>query len=79
MTEVSWLRCEISDGMFSDEVIVTARSVGGEDVAVFVPRSAVRDERVSVRAFPRDGDTIAILPDESRTVVAVSPSHLHPA
>jgi hypothetical protein len=76
-----WLKCKIEKGMFSDEFTVTVKSRSGEPIAVFVPKAAADDQndRVQVRAFERQGKTIAILPDEHQSVVDVDASDLQPA
>ena len=52
--EYRWLQCEISKGMFSDEVTVRIASTGGQTVAVFVPKSQTP---VSVAATDIHGET----------------------
>jgi hypothetical protein len=76
-----WLKCTISNGMFSDEFTVTVHSRNGDPIAVFVPRQAADDEnkRVKVKTFEREGRTIAVLPDEHQSVVDVKDSDLQPA
>jgi hypothetical protein len=76
-----WLKCEISKGMFSDEVTVKVQDAGGEPVAVFVPKNQVRVDQptVSVRMYEGYGKTFAILPDERHTAVAVTSSDLQTA
>ncbi len=76
-----WLRCTIDKGMFSDEVTVTVLTRSGESVAVFVPRKEAddRNNRVRVNAFEANGDCVAVLPDDRRSVVDVDASDLLPA
>ena len=76
-----WLKCKIDKGMFSDEFTVTVQSRSGENIAVFVPKQAVDDLKnlVRVNAFHEQGRTIAVLPDEHRSVVDVKDADIHPA
>ena len=76
-----WLRCKIDKGMFSDEFTVTVQSRSGEAIAVFVPKQAADDQKnlVQVKAFEDEGKTIAVLPDEHRSVVDVRDCDLQPA
>lgn len=73
-----WLKCKIDKGMFSDELTVTVHSKTGEAVAVFVPRQSadLQKSRVRVNAFEQTGGTVAILPDEHRSMVDVSAEDL---
>lgn len=76
-----WLNCEITKGMFSDEVTVVIRAHDGEKVAAFVPRDRVDGHveergRVKVRVFENVGRRFAVLPNESQTVVDVDDSQL---
>lgn len=75
-----WLKCKIDKGMFSDEFTVTVHSRTGEAIAVFVPKGDADDQqnRVRVRTFEQQGNTIAILPDEHQSVVDVVSSDLQP-
>lgn len=76
-----WLKCEISKGMFSDEVTVKVRDLQGASIAVFVPKNKVKEEQrvVSVRAFEGQGKTFAVLPDDRHTSIAVSATDLQTA
>lgn len=73
-----WLKCNISQGMFSDEFTVVVRTHRGEDFSVFVPREAAdaQANRVRVRAEEHNGMAIAVLPDENQSVVQVPSSDL---
>lgn len=81
MAAVSWLVCEISEGMFSDEVTVKVQSSSGDAIAVFVPKAKVQREppRVSVLKIASNNNVYAILPDDQGTAVAVPDAALQPA
>lgn len=76
-----WLKCKVDKGMFSDEFTVTVHTAAGETIAVFVPKSSADDRKnlVQVKAFEQQGKTIAVLPDEHRSVIDVSAADLQPA
>jgi hypothetical protein len=76
-----WLKCKVVKGMFSDELTVVVRTLGGEDVAVFVPRDQVQEGsgRVKVRVSEASGHTMAVLPDANQSVIDVNASQLTPA
>jgi len=76
-----WLKCKIDKGMFSDEFTVTVHTAAGEAIAVFVPKQAADDQKnlVQVKAFEKQGKTIAILPDEHQSVIDVNIADLQPA
>lgn len=73
-----WLKCQVTKGMFSDELTVTVCTRSGEKVAVFVPKDAaeVREGRVKVRVAEQAGGSIALLPDEHQSIVEVHRSDL---
>lgn len=73
-----WLKCTVTKGMFSDEFTVSVRTRSGETVSVFVPKHAAEEDRgrVKVRVAEREGQTVALLPDEHRSVVDVESSDL---
>jgi hypothetical protein len=76
-----WLKCEIQNGMFSDEVTVRVTSAKGEAIAVFVPKGKVQSDHqaVRVRSFVASGYTFAELPDDRGTTLSVRASDLQPA
>lgn len=74
-----WLRCEVRKGMFSDEMVVVIKVQSGEVASFFVPRESVlgnenQEGRVKVRTFKEKSGALAIVPNESQTVVAVDES-----
>ena len=75
------LKCEISRGMFSDEVTVKVRDVSGASIAVFVPRDKVNEKEkvVFVSAYEGNGKTFAVLPDDRHTSITVQQADLQPA
>ncbi len=77
----NWLKCTVSKGMFTDERTVTVRTRGGELISVFVPIDAADEThgRVKVRVAERGGYSMALLPDEHRSVIDVESSDLVPA
>lgn len=44
MNESHWLRCEISDGQFSDEIVVKGKTSNGEGFSLFTTEKFVRFE-----------------------------------
>lgn len=76
-----WLKCEIAKGMFSDEFTVIVRTLGGEKVSVFVPKTDAQEQqrRVRVRVAELQGRAFAWLPDEHQSVVAVDSADLQKA
>jgi hypothetical protein len=76
-----WLNCEITKGMFSDELTVRVRDAAGASIAVFVPRNKVSEERraVSVRAIQTEDKIFAVLPDERHTSISVPVADLQQA
>ncbi len=80
MSEVKGIACEISKGMFSDEVVVRIH-VRGQDVSFFVPSEFVRRDgessgRLSVQVVRNESQPWAIVPNESRTTIPVSEGDL---
>lgn len=76
-----WLKCQVTKGMFSDELTVTISTRSGEKIAVFVPKSAAEEQsgRVRVRVAERSGHSFAWLPDEHQSVVDVRACDIQPA
>ncbi|MEX2212618.1 MAG: hypothetical protein WD768_00725 [Phycisphaeraceae bacterium] len=66
-----WLKCDISEGMFSDE-----RAVTYGDMSVFVPEDSVDNEAVKVMTFEDEGGIFAVLPTSDRAIIAVKKSDL---
>ncbi len=72
--EERWLRCQLDEGMFSDEIAVTYPPKGRWQKSVFVERGAVKGGagdvgKVRVAVLRRDGAIIAILPTPERDIV----------
>lgn len=67
----NWLKCEIGDGMFSDE-----KSVSYDKMSVFVPDNAVDQGAVRVMIFEDRGSTFAVLPSSDRTIIPVRKADL---
>jgi len=57
-----WLKCKIEPGMFSSEAVIAVSTAYGRTLRFFVPREAVRENRVRVRIV-RGG--IVTLPTEN--------------
>jgi hypothetical protein len=70
------LRCDIRDGMFSDEVSATFRTANGEQVSVFAPRDRVSGDGLRVMAFSRQGRWWIVLPTPEHQTVAVDQDQL---
>jgi len=84
----SWLRCSVSQGMFSDELAVTIPNALDEEdtTSVFVPLDLVRrpnppqtEGHVKVRAYLQNSIWWAILPTEYGLAIPVRDSDLVPA
>ena len=73
------LRCQVSNGMFSNERAITCQSLAGE-ISVFVPKEAVHENNgsstVRVYAFRSPQAWGAILPTEDSLVIAVDQHEL---
>jgi hypothetical protein len=72
-----WLKCQVSKGMFSDELTVKY----GDKDSVFVHKSQIRggaekQGQVRVYYFRSNGTTWAVLPSEAQAVVAVEEGDL---
>jgi hypothetical protein len=72
--EERWLRCQLDEGMFSDEIAVTYPPQGKWQKSVFVERSAVKGGagdvgKVRVVIARSDGTIIAVLPSPNRDIV----------
>ena len=72
-----WLKCQIDQGMFSDEFAVTYPVTGNASWSVFVPQSAVRGEagkqgRLEVVVLQEAGKMLAVLPTPQKDIVAVA-------
>ena len=76
-----WLKCDVQQGMFSDEFTVIVQTRSGGRMSFFVPRAAADNEqkRVKVRVAEREGYAIATLPDDLQSTVDVSNEALAPA
>ena len=71
-----WLDCLLEKGMFSDEVTVSYPPEGQTTHSVFVPVDVVRGAlgtrgKVRVVVIRKNGKTLALLPSQERTIVAV--------
>ena len=76
-----WLKCFIMKGMFSDERAIRLVSKSDSPLSFFVPKSMVRgaldkEGEVKVLVFKREGDTLAILPTDNRSVVPILEENL---
>ena len=74
--EVSWLRCQLDKGMFSDEVAVTYPPQGPWQKSVFVDAYLVEGTiggigRVRVKTIRRDGSLLAVIPSSYQDIVIV--------
>lgn len=75
--EERWLRCQLDQGMFSDEIAVTYPPQGEWQKSVFVERGKVQGGagdvgKVRVVVTRRNGSIIAVLPSPERDVVFAS-------
>ena len=68
------LKCEVSKGMFSNEVVVNYLR-GGQKVSVFVPKDMVtqtgQGATVRVRVYPAGDGLCAVLPTEDQLLIFV--------
>jgi hypothetical protein len=78
----AWLRVQLDNGMFSDEVAVTyPASTGRWQKSVFVPASCVRGKidsqgEVKVKVVDRDGTKYAVLPSSQGDIVQIEGADL---
>lgn len=79
-----WLRCQLVQGMFSDEIVVVYPLSPATQVnSFFVPKSYVQGEekeigKVRVRVIRQDNTTWAVLPTENQETIPVSEGDLDP-
>jgi len=57
-----WLKCDVREGMFSNEVVVTVLTVDGNKASFFVGRELVADDRVKVRVAEDDHGALVMIP-----------------
>ncbi len=72
----AWLRCRLTNGMFSDELAATYPDLNRWQKSVFVPRAYVRNVQdqlgqVQVEVFVQDGTQYAVMPNARRDIVRV--------
>lgn len=74
-----WLRCRVTDGMFSNERTVVIRRRGNGTVAFFVPaQSTEGGSRVRVRVFHRIDGAWAELPTPYHDSIPIEEKELDP-
>jgi len=78
---VTWLRCRILKGMFSDEFAVEVSAPGGKPTSFFVPRKDVRgnvdqDGEVRVRVIRKGENAWALLPTETPVEIPIREADL---
>jgi hypothetical protein len=78
-----WLRCDVVQGMFSDELAIVY-SLQGKKISFFVPKDEVigginSEGKVKVRVFHQDNVPWAVLPNENQTVIPIDEADLVPA
>ena len=76
-----WLRCDVTQGMFSHEAAATYMLNGRQICSEFVPIDTVRWDasgqgQVSVEVFERDGQWYAVLPTNYRDVIPIDKADL---
>lgn len=75
-----WLKCSVTEGMFSDESAVTySVGAGQREYSFFVPKSKVRENgfpAVRVSVVRNGQQTLAIFPNDLRSAVPVRESDL---
>lgn len=68
-----WLKCLVTEGMFSDESVVQITTLADQQLSFFVPTSATRDNQLKVHVIERTKDgTLVVIPNENRSIVPVS-------
>ena len=70
-----WLKCEIQEGMFTDEVAITVKDSGGREVSGFVHSQKVNPEASRVEVEILDGG-LAVLPTCFRDLILYAESDL---
>jgi len=76
-TEERWLRCQLDQGMFSDEMAVTYPPHGKWQKSVFVERQSVEGNagdigRVRVSVLRKSDAILAVLPSPDGDIVYVN-------
>lgn len=78
-----WLRCSVSEGMFSNERVIIVRRKGNGSVEFFVPQESVQGKgdngRVQVEIFERPDSKWAVLPTPYRDSIPVDEAELVPS
>ncbi len=78
---VTWLRCRILKGMFSDEYAVEVSAAEGKRASFFVPKEDVRgdidqDGKVRVRVIRKGQTAWALLPTETPVEIPIREADL---
>lgn len=75
-----WLKCNVSEGMFSNERVIAFNMRGNGSLEEFVPADKVegqgKDGRVKVRVITRDDGQWAVLPTPYSETVPVELTQL---
>ncbi len=72
----AWLKCELSKGMFPDEIGVSFKADNGEEISLFCFKDFVdtKSQRLRVKVIGKqDGQILVRLPVESLNGVRVIP------
>lgn len=64
-----WLKCDVRDGMFSNEVVVTVLTVDGRRASFFVGRELVAADRVKVRIAEGDHEAFVMVPTHPKPIL----------
>jgi hypothetical protein len=78
---MTWLRCRILKGMFSDEFAVEVSPPGGKPTSFFVSKKDVRgdidqDGEVRVRVIRKGASAWALLPTETPVEIPIREADL---
>ena len=79
----SWLKCRVSNGMFSNERMIIVHRKGNGSVEFFVPQESVEgegeDARVQVEVLDRKDSKWAVLPTPYRDSIPINEEELVPS
>ena len=56
MSDKAWLRCEVTPGMFTNELAVGIQTAEGRTVSFFLPDDSVKNSEIAVDVVARNGE-----------------------
>lgn len=64
-----WLKCDVREGMFRNEVVVTVLTIDGHRASFFVGRELVAEDRVKVRIAEGDHGALVMIPSHPSPIL----------